>query len=390
MFVQAALAALLFAVPAVCAPAVQASDPAIARATAAANVRQAPHVDAPRVAVLREGQQVRIVDELGGGDWHRVADMQGNLLGFVAARLLDRSGGAGDSIFAQQLAQMRGETAGRGNQPTAAEGTGSIFEQIANSGAIEAAHEDNQRREAERRRQEEEERRLAEERRKREEEERERLEEERWDELAREQARKNEWARQRSDDGQDSFATALLGQLQRNLETEARRQQVQRDILNQQQVAEAQRQQQQRLAQQQAVQAQQAAPPRPTASPPPRTVMAPSASAMPRQQRQLGCWATPEPPHTTCVRSSARWGQGLNRDRFIVTHENICSERIVVKMCNERSGGQPLCGQNAIMPGRSTNWDSFKDSTGGYSVQWVGSRTATEDWACASEVGWRN
>ena len=80
----------------------------------------------------------------------------------------------------------------------------------------------------------------------------------------------------------------------------------------------------------------------------------------------------------------------MNSDRFIVTHENICSERIVVRMCNERTSGAPLCGQGNIAPGQSRKWDSFSDSTGGYSVQWVGSRNSTEDWACVSQMGWRN
>jgi hypothetical protein len=94
----------------------------------------------------------------------------------------------------------------------------------------------------------------------------------------------------------------------------------------------------------------------------------------------------PDPPNTTCVASSAR----RSGDRFVVTHENICSKRIVASMCNERAGRDATCGQTGILPGRSYNWDSGADSTGAFSVRWVGSKNSVEDWACVSQIGWRD
>jgi len=394
-----ALAAVI-AIPAIFAAPTQA-ELGLVRVPEPLNVRQGPDIDTPRLTVLRTGQQVRILEKAGGGLWYRVADTNGTVLGFVTAHLLTPGGtsggasaGAQDSIFAQQLARLQGGTTGLATAspqvPAPTPQSGSIFEQIASTGAIEAAHEENRRRDAERLRQQEAEQRREAERWRQEREEAERLAQE--EEDAREEERRYQEAQRRAQQsgGQDPIATIMLGQMramQQDLQAEIQRKHGQLESQKQAQaLAETRRVQEQ---QRQLQQPQQAAPTRPTASPP-RPVAGPSTSAMPRQQRQLGCWATPEPPHTTCVRSSARWGQGLNRDRFIVTHENICSERIVVKMCNERSGAQPLCGQNAILPGRSITWYSFEDSSGGFSVHWVGSRNSIEDWSCVSTIGWRN
>lgn len=350
------------------APKAHAADSSLARANTAANVRQAPNADAARVAVLQEGQQVRII--AAGQAWHQVADMQGRVLGFVASRLLEPIDGSSGSIFTGQLAMLRGEAPTTHNNRT-----GSIFQQAVDSGAIENAHEENRRREAERQWNAEEQRRLEEERWQRNWAEQRRLEDERAKERAREIEEQNQWAMERSHDDGGSMVADAIQRMQRGFEVDMQRQQQALLAIQRQRQTEPLHRSESRQER----------------TPSPARNVAPSQmSSMPREQRQYGCWANPDPGKSSCVRSDGRWGHGINRDRYIVTHENICSERIVVKMCNERESGAPLCGQDSIAPGRSKTWSSFGDSTGRFAVQWIGSRNSSEDWVCSSQMGWQN
>lgn len=116
-----------------------------------------------------------------------------------------------------------------------------------------------------------------------------------------------------------------------------------------------------------------------------RTAGASSPVASSQRVRE-GCWSIPEPPKTTCVASNSRF----SGNQFIVTHENICGERIVVRMCNDRAGQEPSCGQSGIMPGRTHNFTSYDGSTGTYTAQWIGSKNSVEDWSCVSQLGWQD
>jgi len=391
------------------------------------NIRAEPSLNAERLATLERGQTVWVHGEPTDEGWVRVSNAQKTIHGWMAAYLLDRPANKATPARRSQSAftdALFGSDSGSGGAPAPAPagGSGSLFTQALQSGEIERAQEEKRRRDAEQARlraeAEERNRREVEEfRRQREWEEAEN--QRRWqrEEEERRYQRELAWADAAAEAEADrlqrwnmiqgierSFQQQVqqqqqLADLQRAQAEQRRIRQQQQQQQTQQQQAEAERRRQQEaerqrqereLQEQQArtlAQIQQSTQPRPiTSSPPPRPVTTPTTNPVPREQRQRGCWSNPTPPNTTCLRSDPR----RSGDRFIVTHHNICSERIVARMCNERAGGQPLCGQSGILPGGSHNWDSGRDSTGGYSVQWVGSRNSVEDWACASEIGWRN
>jgi hypothetical protein len=199
--------------------------------------------------------------------------------------------------------------------------------------------------------------------------------------LQAEQERRQRLAQQQQWQRQDA-ARLDRERAERDRQEEERRraqQQRERDLRDQQQklIADMQR-------------ATQPTPGTASAPSPSRTAGARTASASSpvasTQRAREGCWSIPEPPKTTCVASSSRF----SGNQFIVTHENICGERIVVRMCNDRAGQEPSCGQSGIMPGRTNNFTSYDGSTGSYTAQWIGSKNSVEDWSCVSQLGWQD
>lgn len=108
---------------------------------------------------------------------------------------------------------------------------------------------------------------------------------------------------------------------------------------------------------------------------------APAASVTPNQ-----CWFVAEPPHESCVDTQLEWSNG----ELLLRNRNVCSRRIYVRACAQRSGQQDFCAVSGILPGGQwshrvyANWQP----TGAYNVNWVGSDRGVEDWTCAGEAGW--
>ncbi|MEX2631711.1 MAG: SH3 domain-containing protein [Tistlia sp.] len=448
MRINAMIVAALLALSAVCLPpaAANEAEPVARSLPVNANIRAEPSLNAERLVTLERGRQVWVHGETNEHGWVRVSNADKTVHGWMAAYLLDEpaniatpgrrskfaealgepapAASGGTSLFSRSLG---GGSGGGGDSPPPAAG-GSLFAQASQSGQIERAQEEKRRREAEeaRRRAEEQERqhREAEERRlQREWEEAE--ERRRWEQEEEERRLQEEWewemAELEAEESRQQVLNTIQG-IERLFQQEIQQRQIQQQQIQRQQAAQRLSQERERRRQEMAHWQQQdqarldrerqererqarlraeqervladlqraTRPAAPTYSPPPSTSRSSPSSGggtnpASRSVRE-GCWGMPDPPNTTCVASSPR----RSGDRFIVTHKNICSNRIVVSMCNERAGRDATCGQSGILPGRSYNWDSGKDSTGAYSVRWVGSKNSVEDWACVSQIGWRN
>lgn len=319
----------------------------LATARVTANVRAEPSAAAERVGQLVEGRRVRVLAAVEAGEWLQVAELDGTPLGFVAARLLDR--------HATAPVELSG---------------GSIFTEIAQSGAIEAAHEERRQREREARLRQDEQERL--------DLERSRLEyERRQDEIDR------EWEERRRARDAEQRRFLERGQSGTNpLDDLAQR--MAQGLMSAPPVPQAQTSPGQQRQQPQA-----------RSAPNPQTRSAPTArSSTPVQQprpsspspsvtraaRPNSCWYVPDGGQASCVAVSTSWDDG----RQIIEVRNTCSKRIVVRACGGRQGKSDYCAMEAISPGRTwRHWVPARENPSGtHRTEWAGSDTGADDWDC--------